>query len=145
MKDAIIVLLVVINAALVVLVYYQDPSDAPAPYYGIQAELSHDAPTGNDVQIWCESERLTAQAYTARIWGKTSPTDFTFGTQTESVEAAARKEESLARRCEPAELTVRQVTDAYCTFLQENPEKRSAPATLLFSEAVTRAWPCRPR
>jgi hypothetical protein len=124
MKHAMIVLLVVINASLGILIYNQNSSDPPAtPSYSLQGEFTREASTGNDIQIWCESERLTARAYTARVWGKTEP---------------------LVGYCEPAELTVQQATDVYCKFLEDNPEKRSAPGASLFTEAMRRAWPCGP-
>jgi Rap1a immunity proteins len=147
MKNALIVLIVVINAGLGLFVYYQESSGPPAtPFYSLQGESEREVSTGNDVQIWCESERLTAQAYTARVWRETAQTDFTPRSQkghSGVVDAAASLEsESLVGHCEPAGLTIREVTDAYCKFLQDNPEKRSAPGVSLFTEAMRGAWPC---
>jgi Rap1a immunity proteins len=138
MKNAMIVLLVVIDAGLGILAYIQESSDPPATAtYSLQGEFARDASTGNDIQIWCESERLTARAYTAQVWGKHEYSRF--------VDAAAlREKDSLVGYCEPAELTVQQVTDLYCKFLEDNPEKRSMPGGLLFTEAMRRAWPCDP-
>jgi hypothetical protein len=149
MKDAMIVLLVVINASLGILIYNQNSSDPPAtPSYSLQGEFTREASTGNDIQIWCESERLTARAYTARVWGKTKPADSTLNTKkgySGFVDAAISPEkEPLVGYCEPADLTVQQVTNVYCKFLDDNPEKRSAPGALLFTEAMRRAWPCDP-
>jgi hypothetical protein len=49
----------------------------------------------------------------------------------------------FGRFCEPNHVTVEQVTDIFCAFLRDVPERRSEPATFLFLDAMKRAWPCR--
>jgi Rap1a immunity proteins len=142
---AIIVLVAVIDAELLVFVYHQESSDPPAtPSYSVQGESAREASTGNDIQVWCESEPLTAQVYIARIWKGNTRTDFTFSSQ-KGYSGIVDAAEPHVGYCVPAGLTLKQVTDAYCRFLQDNPEKRSAPGALLFTEAMTGAWPCDTR
>jgi Rap1a immunity proteins len=43
--------------------------------------------------------------------------------------------------CESPHVTAQQVTDVFCAFLRDKPEKRSDPAAMLFTEAMKRAWP----
>jgi hypothetical protein len=45
--------------------------------------------------------------------------------------------------CEPSNITVQQVTDIFCAFLRDSPQKRSDPAAMLFTEAMKRVWPCK--
>jgi hypothetical protein len=44
--------------------------------------------------------------------------------------------------CIPKGVTVGQVGDVFCKFLRENPVRRQYVAALLFSTAMTEAWPC---
>jgi Rap1a immunity proteins len=149
MKDALLILFAAIVAGLGILVYYQDDSPGPisaTPFYSVQGEAAREASTGNDIQIWCQSERLAARAYAAGVWDQSARTDFTlslqkgYGVIDDAV--VLREKEALVGYCAPAGLTLGRVTDVYCKFLEDNPEKRSATAASLFTEAMRRTWPC---
>jgi hypothetical protein len=44
--------------------------------------------------------------------------------------------------CIPEHATLEQVTDVFCKYLKDFPEKRDGLPAILFSEALTKAWPC---
>jgi hypothetical protein len=102
--------------------------------------------TGNGIHVWCQFERSSAQAYTAGVWDHSARTDFDLNLQkgaSVAVDAAVSWEkEMLVGYCEPSGVNVGQVTDVFCKYLRDKPEKRNAPAPLLFMEAMKRAWPC---
>ncbi len=51
--------------------------------------------------------------------------------------------DQFGRFCEPDHVTVEQVTEIFCAFLRDVPQRRSEPATFLFCDAMKRAWACR--
>jgi Rap1a immunity proteins len=44
--------------------------------------------------------------------------------------------------CTPKHATLEQVTGVFCDYLNESPAKRDGLPAILFSEALTKAWPC---
>jgi hypothetical protein len=104
---------------------------------------------GNEVYEWCRSSRPMAIAYTVGVFDQAGRVTFTLGTtvrmpKNTSVDAVLNMaQELLVGHCIPAEqVTLNQMTDVFCAYLKDAPEKRREPATFLFQEAMKKAWPC---
>jgi hypothetical protein len=102
---------------------------------------------GNDVHSWCQSDHTLAMGYTAGLWDQSARA---FNSLTlhsglsVQVDTVINWENQMAfGYCEPPNVTAQQVTEVFCAFLREKPEKRSDPAPMLFTEAMKRAWPCK--
>ena len=50
---------------------------------------------------------------------------------------------SLLGYCTPNAVTSQQMVDIFVSYLRENPERRHQPAQVLFTNAMTDAFPCR--
>jgi Ssp1 endopeptidase immunity protein Rap1a len=102
--------------------------------------------TGNDVHSWCQSDPTLATGYTAGLWDQSARAfnslTLSSGLSVQTDALIALQEKLTAGYCEPPHVTVQQVTDVFCAFLRDKPEKRSAPAAMLFTEAMQRVWPC---
>jgi hypothetical protein len=102
---------------------------------------------GNDVHSWCQSNKSMAQAYTAGLWDLSS--------RGVHIASDARPSEAkdhsptdlildrLGRVCEPDDVALEQVTEAFCAYLRNAPEMREKSAAILFAKAMTKAWPCK--
>jgi Rap1a immunity proteins len=103
--------------------------------------------TGNDVHSLCQFNRSSAQSYTAGVWDHSARTVYGLNLQrgySAMVDAAVSYEKDfLVGYCEPPRVTAGQVTDVFCAYLRDKPEKRNVNAALLFMEAMQTAWPCR--
>jgi hypothetical protein len=109
-------------------------------------EIEHAFFSGNDIYTWCQTAMPVAQAYTAGLWDETARIPFVlnaFGISADAKTALSLAKKMLAGYCEPRGVTVVQVTDVFCAHLRANPEKRTVHASLLFNEAMTKAWPCK--
>ena len=102
---------------------------------------------GNDVHSWCQSDHTLTMGYTAGLWDQSARA---FNSLTlhsglsVQVDTVIDWENQMAfGYCEPPNVTAQQVTEVFCAFLREKPEKRSDPAPMLFTEAMKRAWPCK--
>jgi len=102
--------------------------------------------SGNDVHSWCQSDGTLAQGYIAGLWDKSARAfnslTILSGGSTQGDALIDFENELTFGYCEPPHVAVQQVTDVFCAFLRDKPEKRSAPAAMLFTEAMKRAWPC---
>jgi hypothetical protein len=47
--------------------------------------------------------------------------------------------------CPPTDAILDQVTDVFCAHLRDTPQERHGPASLLFKDALVKAWPCQNR
>jgi hypothetical protein len=111
--------------------------------------------TGNDMHLWCQSNRAMALAYTAGAWDTSArtwivldnlmPRGRSGAIDKESMVAATVNlgKELLVGYCEPPRVTVDQVTDVFCAYLRDAPEERNVHAALLFNTAMKKAWPCK--
>ena len=112
---------------------------------------------GNDLHSWCQRDKSWAMAYTAGMWDLSSIsvlriqglTSLPFERDANPAQERyhdARVDLALdqfGRFCEPDHVTVEQVTDIFCAFLRDVPDRRSEPATSLFRDAMKKAWPCK--
>jgi hypothetical protein len=102
---------------------------------------------GNDVHSWCQSDHTLAMGYTAGLWDQSARAFNSLTLQSGAsvqIDAVIDWENEMTfGYCEPPHVTAQQVTDVFCAFLREKPEKRSDPAAMLFTEAIKRAWPCK--
>jgi Rap1a immunity proteins len=102
--------------------------------------------SGNDVHSWCQSTPSIALGYTAGIMDQSARTftDLSFqrGHSPEVDAAISWEKEMIFGYCEPQHVTAQQVTDVFCAYLRDKPERRAAPAAILFKEAMQRVWPC---
>jgi Rap1a immunity proteins len=102
---------------------------------------------GNDVHSWCQSDPTLAIGYTAGLWDQSARAFNSLTLQSgHSVQVDAVidwQNEMTFGYCEPPHVTAQQVTDVFCAFLRDKPEKRSDPAAMLFTEAMKRVWPCK--
>jgi hypothetical protein len=49
---------------------------------------------------------------------------------------------SIAAYCRPPETTLNVITDVFCKYLRDMPEKRHGLPAILFNDAMTKAWSC---
>jgi hypothetical protein len=105
--------------------------------------------SGNDVYGFCQHDRAVAFAYIAGLYDEAAHAalivdGFRYhGNATPQNNAAV--DFSLRRivgYCAPRGATVEQVADVFCKYLKDFPEKRDWLPSILFSEALTKAWPC---
>jgi hypothetical protein len=103
--------------------------------------------SGNDIYSWCQSDYTLAEGYTA---GSLDQSHRAFNSLTAESGGSVQGDividlaiEMAFDFCEPPHVKVGQVTDAFCAFLRDKPEKRSEPAAMLFTEAMKRVWPCK--
>jgi len=103
--------------------------------------------SGNDIHSWCQSNRPLAQSYTAGLWDLSSRSVLIIhgltGLGPASDAGVDFALERLGRFCEPDRVALEQVTDVFCAHIRDVPERRSEPATFLFSSAMKKAWPCK--
>jgi len=102
--------------------------------------------TGNDVHSWCQNDKASAQTYTAGLWDLSTRSVLIIdgirpsGTKNPDTDFALDR---LGRVCEPDHVILEQVTDIFCADLRDTPAQRQKPAAILFSDAMTKAWPCK--
>jgi hypothetical protein len=106
--------------------------------------------SGNDVHSWCREDRPMALAYTAGLWDATVRSAFVIDTTFRGLNKVAEVQtdfglERLGGFCGPKSVTAGQVTDVFCAHIRNTPEKRERHASLIFSEAMEKAWPCKKR
>jgi Rap1a immunity proteins len=101
---------------------------------------------GNDVYSWCQDNKSMAQAYTAGLWDLSARAVLLLDSTKSGTKdhwATDYALDRLGRFCEPEHVILEQVTDVFCAFLRDVPERRQDPAPFLFSKAMTKAWPCK--
>ncbi len=102
--------------------------------------------SGNDVHSWCQSDKKLALGYAAGMRDQVARSLFIFDISDTRIDAA-RSAISVAKTtlvgyCEPPGVTAGQVTDVFCAYLRDAPNRRNVHASLLFNEAMRKAWPC---
>ena len=107
--------------------------------------------TGNDIYGWCQHDKEMAQGYTAGLFDSAAHAAAViadtrnFGNMPKN---DAQVDFALTRvvgYCSPHGATLEQVTDVFCAYLREKPAERHSLPPILFSEALTKAWPCPER
>ena len=105
--------------------------------------------SGNDVHGFCQHDRAVAFAYVAGLYDEAAfaalVVDDLRHYGNEAPKNDTEVDFSLKRivgYCAPAHATLEQVTDVFCKYLKDVPEKRDGLPSILFSEALTKAWPC---
>jgi Rap1a immunity proteins len=103
--------------------------------------------SGNDVYGFCQYDRAVAFAYIAGLHDEAAHAAWVVGTPpTGLTPTIDRKIDFQLKRivgyCAPSGATVEQVADVFCKYLKDSPEKRDGLPSMLFSEALTKAWPC---
>jgi len=128
-----------IAAALVALV---------TPVWGAEVP-SHSFFSGNDVYDWCRHDRKAAQSYVAGIFDEAAHAaaviDDTRHWSKDMPKNDAEVDFALQRvvgYCAPEHVVLEQVTDVFCAYLKDSPAKRDGLPAIMFSEALTKAWPC---
>jgi hypothetical protein len=104
--------------------------------------------SGNDVYDFCQHDRAAAFAYVAGLYDGAAHAAFAIdgmrdlgkSPKNDAVVNFALKR--VIGYCKPEHATLEQVTDVFCKYLREFPEKRDGLPAILFSEALTKAWPC---
>jgi hypothetical protein len=104
--------------------------------------------SGNDVYDFCQHDRAAAFAYIAGLYDEAPHAAFAIDgmrdlskpPQNHPVVKFALKR--VVGYCTPEHATLEQVTDVFCKYLREFPEKRDGQPPIPFSEALTKAWPC---
>ena len=48
----------------------------------------------------------------------------------------------IVKYCKPEGVTLEQMTDVFCNHLRDNPASRNGLPSILFNDALTKAWPC---
>jgi ABC-type sugar transport system substrate-binding protein len=102
--------------------------------------------SGNDVYGFCQHDRAVAFAYVAGLYDEAAHAAFAIDSMRGLGKSGDAGVDFALRRvvgyCKPEHATLEQVTDVFCKYLREFPEKRDGFPPILFSEALTKAWPC---
>jgi hypothetical protein len=104
--------------------------------------------SGNDVYDFCQHDRTAAFAYVAGLYDGAAHAAFAIdgmrdlGKSPRNGTAVDFALKRVVGYCKPKHATLEQVTDVFCKYLREFPEKRDGLPAILFSEALTKAWPC---
>ncbi len=105
--------------------------------------------TGNDVYEWRRNDRRAAFSYVAGLFDSAAHAaaviDDTRNFGKDMPKNDAQVDFALQRvvgYCAPQRVTIEQVTDVFCVYLRDNPAKRDGLPATMFSEALTKAWPC---
>jgi hypothetical protein len=108
--------------------------------------------TGNDVYDWCRSDRHFAEGYVSGMFDEAAHGAFLiegFKSKYSGKYAGANMDymidlalDRIVGYCAPERVRLEQVTDVFCNYLRDNPDKRSGLPSIMFSEALTKAWPC---
>jgi Rap1a immunity proteins len=106
--------------------------------------------TGNDLYNSCRSNNSFVHGYVAGMVDKTerdggvlldftpaNPKDIDRGYS--ELFGAAMK--GIGWICFPVNMNIQQATDVFCKFLHDNPQERNKPATILFLQAMEKAFP----
>ena len=104
--------------------------------------------SGKDVYGFCQRDRTTALAYTAGLYDQAAYAALIIDhfryigdkTPQRDLDVDFHLNRIVGYCVEHA--TLEQVTDVFCTYLKDFPEKRDKLPQILFSEALTKAWPC---
>jgi hypothetical protein len=97
---------------------------------------------GNDVYGFCQYDRVVAFAYIAGLYDEAGHAAMVIDDSRHSRAAADFQLKRIVGYCTPRDATVEQVADVFCKYLKDSPEKRDGLPPILFSEALTKAWPC---
>lgn len=107
--------------------------------------------SGNDVYDFCQHDRTTAFGYVAGLYDEAAHAALVVDhfrypfsrqrTPQDDLEVDFQLKR-IVGYCAPSHVTVQQVTDVFCKYLKDLPEKRDGLPSILFSEALTKAWPC---
>ena len=105
--------------------------------------------SGNDVYDWCQYDRKAAQSYVAGLFDQAAHAaaviDDTRNFGKDMPKNDAQVDFALQRvvgYCTPEHANLQQVTDVFCVYLKDSPAKRDGLPAIMFSEALTKAWPC---
>lgn len=105
--------------------------------------------SGNDVYDWCRFDRTRAFSYVAGLFDQAAHAaaviDDTRHWHKDMPKNDAEVDFALERvvgYCAPDNATIEQVTDVLCIHLKDNPAKRDGLPAIMFSQALTKAWPC---
>jgi hypothetical protein len=106
---------------------------------------------GNDVYDLCQHDRTTAFGYVAGLYDEAAHAAFVVDhfrypflrkrTPQDDLDVDFQLKRVVGY-CKPEHATLEQVTDVFCKYLKDFPEKRHGLPSILFSEALTKAWPC---
>jgi Rap1a immunity proteins len=111
---------------------------------------SHSFFSGNDVYDWCQHDREAAQSYVAGLFDEAAHSaaviDDTRHWHKDMRKNDAEVDFALDRvvgYCAPERVVLEQVTDVFCAYLKDTPAKRDGLPAIMFSQALTKAGPCR--
>jgi hypothetical protein len=111
---------------------------------------SHSFFSGNDVYDWCQHDRKAAQSYVAGMFDEAAHSaaviDNTRHWHKDMPKNDAEVDFALDRvvgYCAPERVVLEQVTNVFCAYLKDTPAKRDGLPAIMFSDALTKAWPCR--
>jgi hypothetical protein len=94
----------------------------------LKADTFHAFHSGNDMYELCQEKSLIADAYAAGVKDGSMVTDYIRGNQSPI--------------CLDKGVTVGQVSDVMCQYLEKYPEKRHLAASDLALNSFAEAWPC---
>ncbi|MBY5362615.1 hypothetical protein HFO97_22240 [Rhizobium leguminosarum] len=105
---------------------------------------------GNDVYEYCTGAKSLATAYVGGWWDShANDADIANLAELTSPEGNTRKHISFytgqikGNICIPPKVTLGQMVDVICKYLQDHPENRQLSMTGHFNVAFGTAWPCR--
>lgn len=105
--------------------------------------------SGNDIYGFCQHDRGSAFTYVAGLYDQAAHASLLIdhfrysGNRTPQRDAEVDFQlRSIVGYCTPPHATLKQITDVFCKYLKDSPEKRDGLPSILFSDALTQAWPC---
>jgi hypothetical protein len=103
---------------------------------------------GNDIYWACQHDRSFTLGYTAGLWDGAVHSAFvayglTIIPKPQREAATNFTHKRINGFCVPREVTLDQVADVFCAYLQAAPEERHGFPPILFNEAMQKKWPCK--
>jgi len=101
--------------------------------------------TGNDVYSWCQNNRSAAEAYTAGLADGAAHSSLVIDATRRSTHDAGVDLALvlISNYCIPKTVILNQVTDVFCNYLRDEPQKRDGVGPIIFNDAMHKAWPCK--
>jgi Rap1a immunity proteins len=105
--------------------------------------------SGNDIYQWCQHDKAMAQAYVTGMYDGAAHgatvIDSVFrhhGAMPNNDVEVDIALDLVAGFCTPEHVTVEQMTDVFCAYLKDNPAERNGLPSIMFNDALKKAWRC---
>lgn len=103
---------------------------------------------GNDVYQWCQHDKASVQTYVGGMYDMSVHGAFVidglrhFGTMPNNDVEVDYALNRVVGFCKPEHATLEQMTDVFCAYLRNTPAERNGLPSIMFNDALKKAWPC---